>query len=179
MTEQKVSYRYARAIIETAIADKLTDKLFNDFKVVEEIVSKSKELKTFLKSPVVPEAKKKAIVTELFKDHIDRMALNFITFLVTKGRSELLLDIIAQYELQYLKLNKKQKVDIISAIELTDEIRAKVLAKIAANIRMEIIPTFITEADIKGGIMIKIEDWVYDASLKSQLENLFNQLSRN
>jgi F-type H+-transporting ATPase subunit delta len=179
MTEQKVSFRYARAIIETAIADKVTDKLFNDFKIVEEIVSKSKELKAFLKSPVVPDNKKKGVITELFKDHISIMALNFIVFLVTKSRAELLLDIIAQYEVQYFKFNNKQKVDIISAIELNDDMKAKIISKISSNINMEVIPTFITEADLKGGIMVQIDDWVYDASLKSQLDNLFIQLSRN
>ncbi len=179
MSEQKVSLRYAKAIIETAEAEKLTDLLYKDLIFVRGICESSHELKVFIKSPVVHEKKKDRIIDEICKGKIDPITLNFLKFMITKGRGELILDVIEQYENLYFKLNNKIRVDITSAVELNEELKNEIIKKIAENTKQTVLPDFNIKKDIKGGLLVKIHDWVFDATLKSQLQQLYNRLSSN
>ncbi len=179
MTEQRVSYRYAKAIIETAESEKITDLLYNDFLYVRNICNSSHELTTMVKSPVVHDRDKVKIFKELFENKINSVTLNFLNFLIEKGRANYTLDIIVQYEELYNKLNNKIKVDITTAVELDEEAKNNIVKKIAENTGQTILSKFIVSKDIDGGLLVKIHDWVYDATLKSQLKNLYNTLAQN
>jgi F-type H+-transporting ATPase subunit delta len=179
MTEQRVSYRYAKAIIETAEAEKMTDLLYKDFMYVREVCDFSHELTTFINSPVVHERDKVKVFEALFKDKINPVTLNFLNFLIEKGRANYTLDVIVQYEELYNKLNNKIKVDITTAIELNDDAKKRIVKKISENTEKTVLSNFNVKKDIDGGLLVRINDWVYDATLKRQLKNLYNKLANN
>ena len=105
--------------------------------------------------------------------------MRFLRFLIMKGRGELIIDIIAQYELLYNKLNNKLKIEVTTALELNEAIKAGLISKITSMTNKEILPEYMVDKSVTGGILVKIDDWVYDATLKNQLENLFKKLSTN
>jgi F-type H+-transporting ATPase subunit delta len=179
MTEQRVSFRYAKAIIETAEAEKITDLLYKDFMYVREVCEYSHELTTFIKSPIVHERDKKKVFKELFEKKINSVTLNFLNFLIEKSRANYTLDIIVQYEELYNKLNNKIKVDITTAVELEDAAKNKIVDKISDNTGKTILSNFNVKKEIDGGLLVRINDWVYDATLKRQLKNLYNTLAKN
>ena len=179
MTEQSVSYRYAKAVIDSAQTESITDTLYQDFLQVEQMLNISHDLRTYIKSPVVPELKKLRIMNEIFDSRISDVTMRFLRFLVMKGRGELIIDIIAQYEMLYNKLNNKLKIEVTTALELNESIKAGLISKITSMTNKEILPEYKVDNSVTGGILVKIDDWVYDATLKNQLENLFKKLSTN
>jgi F-type H+-transporting ATPase subunit delta len=176
MTEQRVSSRYARAILQSAIQEGNSDKIYEDFQDVFKVVNESNELRTLTASPVFQIWKKKKIYEEIFKDHVSDLTFKFIIMLLDKRRGELILSIIKQYESQYNKLNNRLTVDIFTAIEPTEEIKNKITNALTEWTKKVILPQFTVKADLKGGIIIKISDWVFDASIKHQLELLYKEL---
>ena len=179
MTEHKVSFRYAKAAIETAEKENLTDQLLIDLKYIRKNLLSSNELKTFIKSPVVTENNKKKLFNELFAEKVDHTTLNFVLFIIEKGRGAILIDIINNFEEQYNLLNGRIKVEINTAIELTEEMKKKIIDKITDYTKMEVLPEFNIQHSLKGGLLVKVEDWVFDATLKRQLDNLYYSLSEN
>jgi F-type H+-transporting ATPase subunit delta len=177
MTEQKVSSRYAHALLEIAKQEGLTEKIYSDLKYVRRTIEQSRELKTLTFSPVVQFWRKKKIYEELLTDKIQQLTMNFIILLTDKRRESLLPDICYQYEVQYNELNNILPVEIESAIELSDDIKNKITKKIEKNTNKKVISDFRINKSMKGGLLVKIQDWVYDASLKNQLEILFKKLS--
>ena len=179
MTEQRVSFRYARAILEAAVQEGVADKIFGDFFVIHKILNESKELRAITSSPVLQHHRKEKIYDELFKDRISPLAMSFIHFLLDKKRGELIRDVIAQYELQYNLMNNKLPVEIFTSIALPDELKAKIVKELADWTKKTILPEFKVQQDLKGGIMIKVDDWVYDATFKNQLESLYKTLAES
>ncbi len=179
MTEKRVSSRYAKAIIETAKDANLTDLLFKDFLYIREVCNVSKELKSFIKSPIVNEHSKINVFDEVFGGKVNDITLNFIKFLVTKSRGDYLLFIIDEYEELYNKLNNRIKVEVTSAIELDEDEKKKIVDKIEENTKKTVLPDFKKKDELIGGLQVRIEDWVFDASLKSQLTELYDRLSKN
>ena len=177
MTEQRVSFRYARAILETAVQEKVSDKIFGDFLVVNDILADSRELRVLTSSPVLQHWKKKEVYQAVFEGRISTLTLNFLMFLLDKKRGDLIPSIIAQYVIQYNIMNNKLPVEIYSAIELNDNIKQKIVNELEDWTQKTILPDFKLQPELKGGMMIKVDDWVYDASLKNQLEILYKKLA--
>ena len=100
------------------------------------------------------------------------MTLEFLLYLIDKRRGELILSIIAEYEMQYNIYNKRLPIQISSAIELNDEIKKDVVSRVSDLTKMEILPEYTINKELKGGILVRIGDWVFDATIKNQLSNL-------
>ncbi|TAL70840.1 MAG: ATP synthase F1 subunit delta [Bacteroidetes bacterium] len=177
MTEQRVSSRYARALLEIAIKEGLTDIVFSDLKYIRHTIEQSRELKTLTFSPVVQFWRKKKIYEELLKDRVHLLTMNFVILLTDKRRESLLPDICYQYEVQYDELNNILPIEIESAVELSDEIKNKITNKIEKNTNKKVFSDFKINKSLKGGLLVKIQDWVYDASIRNQLEILYKKLS--
>jgi len=62
-------------------------------------------------------------------------------------------------------------------VDLSDVIKLKIVQKIEKQTNKKVIPDFKINISMKGGLLVKIQDWVFDASLKNQLEILFKKLS--
>lgn len=179
MTEQKVSYRYAKALLDTAVQRNLTEQIFEDFKNVAKIFSALPELLSLARKPIIAPLKKKKLYQEILSSRVSELTMNFVLFLVDKNRDDLLLDIIKQYENLYYKLNDYLSVEIYVAVDIGENSKRKIIEKIAKNTGKKIVPKFIVNPRIKGGFIIKIGDWVYDASLKNKLDSLYERLLSN
>src|SRR6056300_1146437 len=130
MTEQRVSSRYARAILTTASEEGIAEIVLDDFRKIAAIIDESRELYNMLKSPIIRFWQKKKIFEEIFKPHIHDLTMKFILLLGDKRREGMIDSIIYQYEAQYNKKNNKIPVTISSAVELSDDIKTNVVKKL-------------------------------------------------
>jgi F-type H+-transporting ATPase subunit delta len=176
MTEQKVSTRYARALLDITEESAITDKILQDLDMIKRMINSSKELDNLIHSPVIADWKKKNIFKELLENNTSPITLTFIELLIDKGREDLIEAIIAKFhEINDLKQNRVN-IEVTSATELTEAIKSKVVTKLTETTSKTIIPTYITDPTVKGGISIRVNDWVYDATLKTQLRLLKENL---
>ena len=164
MYEHRVSFRYAKALLESAIKEGVIENIFNDFQNVKQFFEQSSELRSLAASPVIQQWRKRKAFEEIFKDeNISKMTLEFLLFLIDKRRGNLILSIIAEYETQYNLFNKKLPIQISSAIELNDEIKKDVVSRVSNITKMKILPEYKINTNLKGGILVRIGDWIFDA----------------
>ncbi len=179
MAEQKVSYRYAKAILDAAKNEGLEDAVFNDFRIVNLILKYVPELMSIAKKPLISPLRKKKIYRELFTERISTLTLNFILFLVDKARDFMIPDIISQYERLFYEMKNILPVEIFVAHELDEGLKEKFVKKLEETTGKKVVPKFIVDPKIIGGFKIKIEDWVFDTTLKNKLELLYQNLVSN
>ncbi|MGQ9819599.1 MAG: ATP synthase F1 subunit delta [Candidatus Kapaibacteriales bacterium] len=177
MFEERISYRYAKAILETAIESNLEDILFKDFQYVDKVFSTS-QLISMARKPIVPISKKKLIYKEIFTNKISDLSLASILFLTDKGRDHLVRSIITQYNKLYYINKGFLPVEIFFAVEVSEDIQNQIIKKIEENTNKKIVPKIIINPNIIGGFILKIDDWVYDASLKNKMNALYNELTK-
>ncbi len=177
MKEYKVSHRYAKALIESAKKEGVVDIISKDFESIKMTFLMSKELRHFAGSPVIQLWRKKKVFNEIFhEENISKLTMEFLILLIDKRRGDLILSIISEFEKQYDLLNNRLPIKVESAIELDDKIKNRIIKNVADKTKMEIIPEYGINQDLKGGIMVRIDDWVFDASIKNQLKRLKTQL---
>ena len=178
MTEQRVSSRYSRALLDLALNVKQDELVYSDIKKIAEVLASSRELRTMTASPIFQIWRKKQIYDQLFKDlEISKIVSDFILLLIDKRRGEIIPDIVHQFQIQYNIYLNNLPVEITSAIPMTDELKEKLLKKLADLTGKNILPTFLTEEKLQGGLTVRIDDWVFDGSLKNQLSDLYKNLA--
>ena len=172
MHEKKISSRYAKAIYGLAKESNLQDTVLSDFTLILKTIADSKELSNMVESPVVSSLKKYDIFKEIFEDSISTTTYNFVKLLTEKSRENLLDDIAYQYELIYNEANNRLPVIIYSAVELDEDSKSQIVSKLTEWTKKTILSEYKVDPSIKGGLKIKISDWVFDASVQNQLNKL-------
>lgn len=176
MNTERISLRYARALLDAAKPNNLVETAFNDLEKVGATIASSRELQNLIKSPIVKAYHKKNIFKELFSSKIHELTFNFLNLLIDKNREILIPDIIKQFRKIYYHENGILEVEITTANEIEDGIRQKIEKKLSETFNLKILSNYKIDKSLKGGIKIKVEDVIYDASVSTMLNKLYNKL---
>lgn len=170
MTEfiSQTSKIYAKALVGPD-TDKNT--VINDLKQVLEVFESSEDLRAILSNSSVNFGKKKEILSEVFGGRIDEKLVNFLFILTEKNKINLLGEILASFEQLSAQMSGISVVKIISAVELNNDYKNRIIQKLEAKLNKKVEPIWNIEPEIIGGLIFKIDDTIIDSSLKNKIEN--------
>ena len=89
MKSTKAAIRYAKALLEMAIEQKVVDLVSFDMARILGVANSSRDFISFLNSPIIKTDKKIAVISKLFVD-LQPLTAGFIALIVKNGRSEML-----------------------------------------------------------------------------------------
>lgn len=178
--DEKISLsakNYAEALIQIVQDGVMTyNEVYNDLAAIQEILRMEPELPEVLKNPTVAFDIKIEIVNEIFTREVHKPIVNFIKILIEKKRFEEFSQIYAAYINKLNKINNIQPVTVTSAIQLTDEQKKRIVAKLEDKLKKQVQPRWNIKNDIIAGLVIKINDDVIDTSLKNKIGKISKDL---
>ncbi len=160
------SKTYAKSLIE---ADK---NALSDLMTVNEVINSSKDFVLTMENPTISLETKYEILDEIFKKELSEKVLNFIKILVEKNRFNEFEQIIQAYSDEIDVINNIKRVEVVSAIELSEIQKQKTIEKLQNRLNKEVKVNWAIDTNIIGGLVIKIDDDVIDTSLKNKLDKL-------
>lgn len=177
-----VSIRYARAM-----ADVIADNKLDAAKVVEQIRSlvaafqASRELREVWESPAIPGEQKRKLLDALAAriGITDRPVRDFIAVLIDKSRIALLPEIAGQLDTELNSRSGRIDGEIISARELGPEQRTALLTELARLTGKVVLPHYATDANLLGGVKVRVGSTIYDGSVRGQLQRIHQQLTED
>lgn len=172
----RAAIRYAKAIIETAIANGTTDKVNEDMKSIVAAVNSSAELKEFLSSPVISSETKQEALTKVFAS-VQSETGSLFRLLQENKRFEILGGIAEQFNALYDDVKGVEVAKVTTAIPMTAELEAKVLEKVASISDKKVTIENIVDPAIIGGFILRIGDKQYNASVANRLQELKREFS--
>lgn len=172
----RAAIRYAKAIMDNAVAANSADALNLDMKTISETVHSNHELKLFLGSPVVSAEVKFNALTEIFSGN-QHETKSLLRLLKENKRFEILGEIANQYNQLHDQLNGIEIAKVTTAFPITPELENKVLAKIKefSNKKITLINT--VDPAIIGGFILRMGDQQYNASVANRLQQLKREFS--
>lgn len=179
MATSRAAVRYAKALIETAQANNVSDQVASDMQTINQAINDSVELKQFLDNPVVKADVKKKALDEIFSSLSADSKLLF-GLLNSNHRFALLPQIAAEYIALYESSKGIARAYVTTATPLNDDLKTKVLDKVkqlTSESQIEIINE--VNPDIIGGFIIRIGDMQYNASIADKLNQLKRELINN
>jgi F-type H+-transporting ATPase subunit delta len=179
MFTDRIARRYARALFATARdRDRLDDTLL-DLQAVQRYADEIPDLREWLAHPLIPEARKKVLLHEIFDDQVDPLVVDFLCLLVDKERGTALDGVVAEFQRLLNEARGLVPARVTTAVPLIAEERTVLVARIrewtgAAEIDLqeEVDP------DLLGGAVIQARGRLIDGSVRSSLAALRERLKR-
>lgn len=180
MRQTKVASRYAKALFQLALESSKVEEVRNDLVLVRDI--KHKELSNLLVSPVVAGEKKVSIFDAIFSKHIQPLTASFFKLIFSKGRSIAIYSIIDAFEEMYREHKGIKLVELTTAIPASDAVKDNVRKILSQNKMLQgktIEFKENTDESIIGGLVVQVDDKLFDASIKHDLQYIKRQFIKN
>lgn len=178
MSEYRVAGRYAKSLLDLAREQKITDAVCGDMKSLLQALKANAPLGNVLKSPIIHGDKKMAILKQLFEKGMHKLSISFFEIIVRKKREAYLEAIANAYVSQYNVLNKISTATVKTAVELDASIKDQVRQYLEKESGKKVELKVFVDPALIGGLMIQMEDRLYDASIAGKLhqakQNLVN-----
>ena len=172
MSTVRIAKRYAEAVLDAIPEGMAADDLISELVDVRSSIRQSRELQLLFESPIIPGKKKTEAVEALFTGKVSAYTLSVLTLLIEKGREEVLVDIIdAVIELRRMREGILATA-VHSAVELSEQDRTALQDALASVSGKRIDAQYGVDADLVGGVTVRLGDTVYDGSVRRQLKRL-------
>ena len=180
MRQPKVAQRYAKALFDLSLEKGQLNEVKND---LDQIIGiKNKDLDLYLSSPVIKSEKKTAVFELIFSKHVTPLTLSFFKLVFAKGRSIAMAEIIEAFVEMFRKEKGIQVVEMTTAVPISLELKQSIL-KSLTDINMlkdkKIELKEKVDESIIGGMVVQIEDKLFDASIKHDLQFIKRQFVKN
>lgn len=172
-----VAKNYAEALVEIA-QDGLVayDVILSNLRDVSDTLSASDDLRKLLNNPTIDDEAKIEIIRNIFSGSIDSHILAFLEILIAKKRIGEFDEIYSDYVAKLDEINNIQPVLVVSAIDLKDEYKSKIVQKLREKLGKNIKADWNVDREILAGLKIEIDDNVIDMSLKNRIDKLSKDL---
>lgn len=176
---QSIATRYAKSLIGLNNENKLENSvIYQNLENVKTILNSSDELYQALINPIISASDKEAVIDAIFANDTDEIIRKFLKLLIRKNRFNLIFEIIKIYNNLLDKINNISKVEIISAIELDDNYKEQIKNKLSQILNKEIIINYDVKDEIIAGLVYKMGDDVFDASVSGKINKFKNAITK-
>ena len=168
--------RYAQAVFELALENRELEKWFDDLTLLSDSVS-NQEFLDFLSQPRVTSEEKIRVVRDALGDSVGPLALNLMSLLATKNIAHILPGITDQYQELLDAQQGIERAEAVTAIPLYDDEQRRITEMLSAMSGRDVRLTTRVDAEILGGMIIRIGDRVMDGSTRSRLQAMRRELA--
>ena len=173
---EEVAEVYARALFEVASDRDLLDVIREQLGQFEHAVSTDRNLQSFFFSPSFsPDEKKDGLGRML--DGAEPTFMNFLETLIERHRMPEIFRVRGHYEEMWEKEMKLLPVEVTSAVELDEAVVREIGERIRTQTGNDIELTSVIDPDILGGIVLRVGDFILDASIRNSLSQLRKQVA--
>ena len=172
MRDARASLRYAKAILNLAKDTNSETTVDGDMKFIVSTIAENPEFEVMLRSPIIKAKDKMNVLKALFTGKVDNITLGLFNLLQENKRIAMLEPIAKQYSIIYDFLKHIQVAKVTTAVALTPEVEAKIMAKIVALTGEKANLENVINPAILGGFILRVGDVQYDASISNHLNEL-------
>ncbi|WP_163337068.1 F0F1 ATP synthase subunit delta [Desulfopila sp. IMCC35008] len=173
MKQTILARRYAKALFAIGKEQGTYEGYNEALQAVAELYLGTPEVVDALTNPLYPmDLREKVMAGIVTSMGADKVMGNFLNLLVEKKRVEILPEIAEEYKIMVDDEKNVSHGSVISAVELSDELQAKVQATLEKLTGKKVELTTSVDPTIIGGIIAKVGDLVLDGSIKAQLAGL-------
>jgi F-type H+-transporting ATPase subunit delta len=176
MSSTRAAIRYAKAILDMATSKSAANEVSQDMTLIATTIKGNLELSTFIQNPTIKVEVKESALLEVFTS-VNNVTKGLFHLLLENKRFEILESIAVEYNKLFDEANGVEVAKVTTAIAITPELEAKVLAKIKEFSNKKVTIENTVDASIIGGFILRIGDKQYNASVANRLQVLKRELS--
>ena len=165
-----VAKRYAKSIFNLAQEKEQLETVYEEVNILIQVFKNEQIALDFLTNPVLSFSKKKEIFDKVLKEKFTPLTMSILYFIIKNKRSNLLTQILEEYNLLYREDKKIMYVDLITAQKANDELKNIIIKRLGQE--QKILLNERIDKSILGGVLIKVNDKQFDSTVKSYINKI-------
>jgi len=174
---EEVAEVYARALFEAAKDRDVLDPIHEQLGQFADALDQNRELAQFFFSPYFSvEEKKEALHRAV--EGAEPTFMNFLEALLERHRMPVIFRIRSRFEQLWEEEHKLLPVEVTSAVPLDERTVNSIGDTIGKQLGRTIELSSSVDPEILGGVVLRVGNFVLDASIRNRLEKLRQQVAR-
>jgi F-type H+-transporting ATPase subunit delta len=175
----EVGERYAQALFDLADETRALEAVRADLKSLRAAYGESADLRRLLTSPVIAaDDQAKGLTAIADKAKFNATTKKFLGLLAANGRARDLTAVIAAFEALYAKKTGVVAAEVVSAQALSAAQLKSIQSALRTALGKDPETTVRVDPSILGGLKVKVGSKLFDASLKTKLDQMKFALKR-
>lgn len=177
MSVETVARRYASALADVVTKNGQTENVRGELLQWETLMTANEELMNVFRNPAIQQDKKEKVLNSLLeKSKPGQTTANFLRVLLRNGRLTEISEINRKFASVLEERQGGVSAKIISARELSENEKQELKINLEKMTGKRVSPKFEIDNSIIGGVVTVIGSTVYDSSVRTQLQQLKEQL---
>ena len=177
MSVETISRRYATALADVVLKTGETDTVKAELKTWEQMIASNLDLRTAFGNPSIAHMDKERVLDDLLaRTRPSKTTSNFLRILLRNSRLTELHEINDRFDAVLQERSGNVVAEVTSARELSAAEQSELKANLEKLTRKHVKLNFTVNPDLIGGVVTRIGSTIYDGSVKTQLENLKEEL---
>ena len=174
---EKIAEVYAEAYLG-AVTDRggSLDEAVAEFASLIDVLRSQPKFEAVLVSAMVSADEKVALLKKAIESSASPLFWNFLQIVAKRNRLDLLLPIFVQANMLLDAQQKRIPVTITTATEIDSPMFSVLSEKLRGVLGGEPVIRSVTDPEVLGGLVVRVGDTVYDASISAQLQNVCRQM---
>ena len=178
MTSRAAAKRYARALFDVALAERLDlETIARELEETAAFLAANESLQRVLVNPAIPASRKRGVIEQLLA-HSPQTPVVGRTLLLLADRDRLVLltELAEAFRSRLMDYRQIVRADVTTAVELPADRASALGQSLAALTGRSVHLNVKVDPGIVGGAIARIGSTVYDGSITTQLQKLKRQL---
>ncbi len=179
MNRKRIARRYAKALFDLAREQGRIEPVGQELRELYDLLASNPELRTTLLTPVLPRRVKAEVLGALLeKLGPSDLVANFLRVLLEARKLPALPDILEAYDTLADEAAGRVRGEVVTALPLDEAELEAIRQALAKRLQKEIVLSTRQSPEILGGVMARVGNLVFDASLRTQLQRLRDSLMK-
>jgi F-type H+-transporting ATPase subunit delta len=171
--------RYAKSVIDLAQEAGILKEVGEDLDRIAGLFAQSHELVNVFSDPTItPAAKENVLAEVLEKGGVQELTMKFIHVVLQKGRILGIGEIASTYREILDELENRIRARVVSAARLSDKEQSRISDALSKISGKEVALEVEVDENLLGGVVAYMGSQVYDGSIKNQLTQIKDTLSK-
>ncbi len=176
MNDSKIAVRYAKAVFLLAEEKSLLQTVAEDMERLLSVQKEVPELSDLFQTPILSSNQKKDTFSKAFKGQFSDITERFINLIIDNKRESHISGVARNFLKRYYRHLGIKNARLTTAVPIDENCQAEITKMIKQVYQSEIKMETAVNPDLIGGLVLKIEDNQYDASIATQLKNIKQEL---
>jgi F-type H+-transporting ATPase subunit delta len=174
---EEIAEVYARSLFEVAKEHHVLDEARDQLGEFADALHENRDLSVFFFSPYFSTEEKKEGLRSAV-DGAEPAVMNFLEALVERHRMPAIFRIRSRVDALWDEEHRRLPVEVTSAVDLDESIVSDIGERIGEQTEREVELSSNVDPDILGGFVLRVGNFILDASIRNRLEQLRKQVAQ-
>jgi F-type H+-transporting ATPase subunit delta len=177
VSERRLARVYAEALLNVADKQHAVEEVVAELdELLKDLTGREPYVRAFFTSGVIGKDRREGAIKAAFVDRSHPLVVNFLLVLNDHDRLMLLRPTVEQLRVLDDLRRRRFRCTVQSAVPLAEDQQQRLLEDLRKSFLLEPILEQRLDPDVLGGMVLRVADWVFDGSVRTQLVNMRKQM---